>query len=84
MADCAEQFGSWFFRQIVHKHVRQMHAQPPKEHPWTLSEVVLQQQQLCVSPRAPADVQKASKQAIYSLLRGDFDRAAQQHHTAGE
>lgn len=31
----------------------------------------------------PADAQKAAKQAIYSLHRGDFDRAAQQHHTVG-
>lgn len=46
---------------------------------------VLQQQQPYASPPvAPADIQKASKQAIYSLLRGDFDRAAQQHHSAGE
>lgn len=31
----------------------------------------------------PADAQKAAKQAIYSLHRGDFERAAQQHHTVG-
>lgn len=43
------------------------------------SATALHMQLLCLL----ADGQKAAKQAIYSLHRGDFDRATQQLHAAG-